>query len=145
MSPDLVFFTTYSCPRCHFALEADSEGPPTWLRCPNCGRASLPPEVIRRAPGADALDRAHSISTEPYPPQAGPDPLRPRPMAARPPEAAPTTSPLRLILGGGFFLTVLFFVFSLLGGDWIRAAIFGIAAAAFLYFLSRPGRASELD
>ena len=146
MNPDLVFFTTYQCPRCHFALEADSaEGPPTWLRCPHCGRASLPPEIVRRAPSVVALDQAHAISIDPALMPDDPGLLRPRPMAARPLQEAPQASTLRLILGSGFFLTILFCVFSLLGGDWIRALIHAVAAAFLLFILSRPARPSPME
>ena len=146
MNPDLVFYTTYQCPRCHFALEADSEGPPAWVRCAHCGRASLPPEIIRRAPGAGVLEQAHAIDPDDSAAIPGEPGLpRPRSMAALPPPGPARTSTLRLILGSAFFLSILFFVFSVLAGEVVRAMILGVAAAALLFFLSRPERTSSMD
>src|SRR3954468_22641240 len=59
--PDITFIVAYRCPRCHAALEARTSESQTWLRCPKCGRASLPPEHMREprrstdAPGDDVL------------------------------------------------------------------------------------------
>ncbi len=144
MNPELVFFTTFACPRCKFALEADSEGPPAWVRCPRCGRACLPPEIVRRPPSAADFEGAYPIGPEPVGAGPGPglDPHRPRPMAAMPDPNPPRPSTLRLVLGAGFFLAILAAVFSLLGGEWARGAGFGVAAAVLLFLLARPGRAA---
>ena len=46
--PEITFVVAYRCPNCQAALEArSSEAQQGWLRCPKCGRASLPPELER--------------------------------------------------------------------------------------------------
>ena len=43
MVGEILYLVTYRCPRCGIDLET-SQGPAgTWLLCPGCGRASLPP------------------------------------------------------------------------------------------------------
>ena len=135
MDPDFVFIVNYSCPRCHAALEARASGPPTWLRCPGCGRASLPPEHMR-APRPPAGEKEVLIGSFTTGSEALP--IRPRPMARMPgaPGVKPPTG--RLVLGSGFFLTTFLFLFSLLEGHAVRSTLFGVAAAVFLLLLSRP-------
>lgn len=144
MNSELVFYTTYTCPRCHFALESDSEGPPTWLRCPRCGRASMPPEIVHRSPLAGVSDQGQSLPRDLADP-ADAGPIRPRPMAARPAETPSKTPTLRLILGIAFFLALLIFVFSLLNGERVQAGVFGVASAGLLFVLARPGRHAPMD
>ena len=50
VEPEITFIVTYRCPSCHAALEARTGEAHTWLRCPECGRASLPPEHMRTIP-----------------------------------------------------------------------------------------------
>jgi hypothetical protein len=72
-------------------------------------------------------------------------PIRPRAMAPRPQAVAPKTPTARLILGTGFFLTVLLFLFSLLEPDGARSTLFGVAAAVFLFLLVRPVGSSSRE
>jgi len=135
VNPDLVFIVNYQCPRCHAALEARESGPPTWLRCPACGRASLPPEQIRatRPPVEEETLLIGAFTTGP-----GALPIRPRPMAPRPSIIGSKAQTARLMLGSGFFLTTFLFIFSLLESNAVRSTVSGIAAGVFLFLLSRP-------
>jgi DNA-directed RNA polymerase subunit RPC12/RpoP len=47
VATEITFIVEYRCPRCGAALEARSSEAYGWLRCPQCGRASLPPEHMR--------------------------------------------------------------------------------------------------
>ncbi len=139
VDPDFVFIVTYQCPRCHADLETRSSGPPAWLRCPSCGRASLPPEHNRdHRPGS--IDAESVVISAPGGGASGAAALPPRPrsMAAMPSAPAPRAPATRLMLGSGFFLTTFLFVFSLLESNGLRAALFGVTAAVFLFLLSRP-------
>ena len=142
MDPDFVFIVAYSCPRCHAPLEARASGPPTWLRCPSCGRACLPPEHTRRSPASFIDDETLIIGN--FATGAAPLPIRPRQMAPLPSAHVPKTPTARLLLGTGFFLTTFLFVFSLLESSGARAAVFGLAAMVFLILLARPaGNSSD--
>jgi hypothetical protein len=56
---DITFIIDYDCARCGAALEARSSPAEGWLRCPQCGRAGLPPPYMNtprpraRAPLSD--------------------------------------------------------------------------------------------
>ncbi len=117
VDPDLVFIVSYSCPRCHASLEAQSNGPPTWLRCPSCGRASLPPEHNRIAPPPYVDDRTLLIGNFTTGAAIAPPPFAPRTVVRLPPRPGPPTPTARLLLGSGFFLTTALFVFSLLDSN----------------------------
>ena len=141
MDPDVVFIVNYSCPRCQAALEARVGGVPGWLRCPACGRASLPPEHNRIAPPPFVDDRTLILGNFTTGGAAASLPLRPRPMVALPPRRpAPATPTTRLILGSGVFLSTALFVFSLLDSSRGRSVIFGLAAAACLVLLTRQSK-----
>jgi hypothetical protein len=145
VDPDFVFIESYSCPRCHASLEAGVSGPPTWLRCPACGRASLPPEHNRIAPPPYYADeRTLLIGNFTTGGALPPLPIRPRAMAPLPLQQAPPTPTARLFLGAGFFLTTLLFIFSLLDSNGGRAGVFGLIAVVCLIFLTRQtGRPRE--
>ena len=137
MDDDFVFIVNYTCPRCHAPLEARAIGAPDWLRCPNCGRASLPPDHERiKNP---IIDRDTLVIGDVRMSMAA-LPLRPRAMMPMPSMAAPRVSTARLGLGIGLFLAIIAFVFSLLESNGVLAVITGVAAAFLLYILSRPNR-----
>ncbi|SIO44593.1 hypothetical protein SAMN05444166_4790 [Singulisphaera sp. GP187] len=58
---EITYIVAYRCPNCQAALEARTSEAQTWLRCPKCGRANLPPELVRTPrvdpilPGDDVL------------------------------------------------------------------------------------------
>jgi hypothetical protein len=43
LDADVVFLSIYPCPGCDVELEAPEAATTGWLRCPRCGRPSLPP------------------------------------------------------------------------------------------------------
>lgn len=48
---EIVFITGHSCPGCQAELDLAGTDPGSWLRCPRCGRPSLPPaEDLARGP-----------------------------------------------------------------------------------------------
>jgi hypothetical protein len=145
VDPDFVFIVTYACPRCHASLEARASGPPTWLRCPACGRACLPPEHNRISHLPSIDDDMLIIGNFTTAGGTAPLPLRPRAMAPLPlRQPAPSTPTARLLLGTGFFLTTIMFVFSLLDADKSRAGFFGFIAVICLVLLARrTGRPSR--
>jgi hypothetical protein len=132
---DLVFIVNYECPRCQAPLEARASGPPCWLRCPSCGRASLPPDhdQVFRPPIID--DDTFLIGS--FTTGAKALPIRPRSMAPLPPSFAPRASSTRLLLGTGFFLSTVLFLFSLLESNHGLTGISGVAAVSCLILLSR--------
>ena len=72
-------------------------------------------------------------------------PIRPRPMAPMPGAPASKAQTTRLMLGSGFFLTTFLFIFSLLESNAVRSTLFGVAAAVFLFLLSRPVASPRSD
>ncbi len=40
---EVLFLTGYTCPGCQAELEPPGRAVDSWLRCPQCGRPSLPP------------------------------------------------------------------------------------------------------
>ena len=106
MSSEVVPTTTYSCPNCHVALDAPAGAWDGWLRCPSCGRASLPPEPARAYIGRAAQVSGHENGA----PARG---RLARAMARASRSSAPHTgrmahtSPARLIFTTGFVLCLL--------------------------------------
>lgn len=143
MDPDFVFIVNYACPRCHAALEARLSGAPSWLRCPSCGRASLPPEHNRMAPPPMVDDQTLVIGnfTTGAATASMPLPVRPRSTTPFPARQGTPTPTARVLLGSGLFLTVLLFLLSLLDSNGGRAGVFGFLAVVCLILLARkPGR-----
>lgn len=149
MDTDFVFIVSYSCPRCQALLESQANGPPTWLRCPACGRASLPPEHNRRS--VTFLDEEPPLLIGNFT-TGGPSaslPLRPRGMAPLPrplsTQQGPATPTARILLGSGFFLTTILFVFSMLDANGERAGFFGLIAVICLILLGRQSNRRSRD
>jgi len=139
VEPDFVFIVTYACPRCHAALETRSSGPPSWLRCPSCGRASLPPEHNRNvAFRPEVNDEEPAIFIGASDAISAAPPSGPRPMAARPSATPSRAQSTRLMLGSGFFVAMFLTLFSLLDANPALASLFGVASAVFLFLLTRP-------
>ncbi len=46
MESQVIYFVSYSCPRCKAELEVQHESWQGWRRCPACGLPSLPPELL---------------------------------------------------------------------------------------------------
>jgi len=131
---------TYSCPHCRVQLETQSDGWEGWLRCPACGRASLPPEPVgvrdaSQRLAASSKDNATLVAAD-LP--EGPvilDGLRPV-ITLR----ASHTSPARLIFTTGFVLSLVLALLAFLDLKPRTTAIFGFLAITFFLMLLRTPR-----
>ena len=143
VDPDFVFIVNFECPKCQMSLESRLSGPPTWLRCPACGRACLPPEMTRVSTSTTAnSDESHGfLGDHANGGTVGVLPTRPRRMAPLPSPAPSRTPVSRLLLGTGFFLSTILFLFSLLDSNGARAGLFAFVALVCLVLLiRRPSR-----
>lgn len=135
MATEMTFIVEYRCPRCDAALEARSSEAFGWLRCPNCGRASLPPEHMR-PPRARPRARPSGSSGDDVV-IIGPDP---------PGADATARSPFRpgsfrrIAGASALFLSLLIALLSLLEQDRIGAMAFTVIAVACLAFSVYPVR-----
>lgn len=50
MTDQILFLVSYPCPGCGTDLETGPRAVETWLRCPRCDRASLPPTYQQTLP-----------------------------------------------------------------------------------------------
>jgi hypothetical protein len=61
---EVLFLTGYSCPGCRSELDIPSPPPDSWLRCPRCGRPSLPPiETAAASPWITVVPTASEASS----------------------------------------------------------------------------------
>jgi hypothetical protein len=58
---EITFIVAYRCPQCQAELEARSGLAQGWVRCPKCGRASLPPEHMRAVLGARPVAEGEDV------------------------------------------------------------------------------------
>ena len=129
-NPDITFIVGYPCPRCHAMLEARSGDTCGWLRCPECGRASLPPEHMRTSPprrpppkGGDVLFIGPSPEIE-----AGAGPSGMTPAFRRPRRSRHRRHPggvARVAMATALILSLTGLVTSLLDRNALGAAILG--------------------
>lgn len=127
--PDITFVETYSCPRCHAELEARISESYTWLRCPKCGRASLPPETTARTPVREREPAAAGIFV------IGPgSDLRGLNHAEQERAGAHPGSARRIALAVGFLLAVGALVVSFIEQNVTNVLIFGIATLGLFGF-----------
>jgi DNA-directed RNA polymerase subunit RPC12/RpoP len=130
---EITFIVEYDCVRCGTRLEAKSSAAEAWLRCPQCGRASLPPQYTRvprpraRAPlGDDVL----VIGSSP----AG---------ASRSGRSGFGPGSLRRISGASaLFFLLLTAYFAFLDQFRLGAVVFGLIAFGCLVFAVLPWRRS---
>jgi hypothetical protein len=133
VASEITFLVSYQCPRCHAALEAGAADPASWLRCPKCGRASLPPSPslspsVPRAAQADGEvlfigpgDEARTLHA----------PTAPRATAG---------ATRRIAFITGLLVSSLVLVFALLGQDSLVASVAGLAALIFVGLLAIPAK-----
>ena len=142
MRSDIIFVVAYRCPRCQAALEGRADRAHSWLRCPKCGRASLPPEHAvrpvpvpeRLAPGEDVLVIGPSPEPRPMTPVAvAPWPERPRP-AARP------RNGWRMVYATVLFVSMTMLLFSYLDRNTLGSSVFSALALLALVLLALPSR-----
>lgn len=124
--PEITFIVTYPCPGCQASLEAKSRATQGWLRCPRCGRASLPPDTVKPPP----LDSDPSLDDDVLVigPGAKEDgaPLRVAAASRYPGGARRVTMAVSLLIT----LTLLGFAFS--DGNFVGVAIYGAIFTALL-------------
>ena len=127
VNPEIIFIVTYPRPRCLTALEARTGAARGWLRCPSCGRASLPPDHMRTTPrfppatpGEDVLVIGPSADDR-LARRGAASPFRSRSGWAR-----------RIALGSLMFLSLIRLFFAVLdqnGGDMV---LYGLATLVSL-------------
>ena len=138
MTADFVFIVNYECPRCHAALEDRSSGPPAWLRCPSCGRASLTPEHDQNSKSSRIEQEGAVFVIPAHGPGFVGLPAGPRPMAGRPSAVPDRVLTTRRLLGAGFFVAAIGCFFAVLEANGVVAAVAGVLSLIFLFLLSRP-------
>jgi hypothetical protein len=131
----------YSCPHCRAQIEAQVGGWDGWMRCPACGKASLPPEpdVVRAVHQSVMVQDATgglpapAGSADPDFAAEGPQP----PVVFR----RAHTTPTRLIFTTGLVLSLVLALVSFLDMKPRTTAIFGfLAIVCFLMLLRSPTR-----
>src|SRR5262245_59725752 len=133
-SPEITFIVNYRCSRCHAALEARTADAQTWLRCPECGRASLPPEHMRSLPRPIASPDEDVLVI-------GPDPLGPRTGANGSLGASGRTgSGRRIAMAVGILISFTMLMISFLDGNATNVAIFGVSTVVLLAVAAYLGR-----
>jgi hypothetical protein len=130
----------YSCPQCRAQLEARLDFWDGWMRCPVCGRASLPPEPVASPDAGQRFAASNSDGPAPGAGVSGDNPLN-----LDAPEPAITfrsshTSPARLIFTTGFVLSLVLALISFLDVKTVPTAIFGFLAIVFFLMLLRTPR-----
>jgi hypothetical protein len=137
---EITYFVTYPCPHCKVELEAQHGGWQGWLRCPECGVPSLPPEFLlghpltrRRVPDSDEDQSALVIDEAPEGP--GGSDRTPRAGSSSP------VSALRLIFMTGLILSLFLLLIAYMDQNTQTTAIFGfLSIAFFLLFVRTPAR-----
>ncbi len=129
----------YSCPNCRAELEADVNAWDGWLRCPACGRASLPPEPIglpRDDQSPAAASTTNGVPEITFAPVADGAVEFPKVAAGR---MAHTSLP-RLIFTTGLVLCLLLTLVSFIDVKPMRLGIFGFLSMVFFMLLLRTPR-----
>ena len=129
----MTFIVEYRCPRCGAALEARSSQAYGWLRCPQCGRASLPPEHMRTPRPSVRLPLDEDVLI------IGPD--RPGASASAIGRASSHPGSFRRIAGASaLFLSLLIALLGLLEHDQSVAVVFSLVAMVCLAIAVYPAR-----
>jgi hypothetical protein len=134
----------YACPHCRAGLESRVRAWQGWLRCPSCGKASLPPEPAVPAPQVsswpnlpeDRLDSA--LSTAPDENPSAPD--GPAVIGAG---RSLMGSPARLIFVTGFGVSLFMLLIEFLENQISGMAIFGFLSMVFFLLLLRTTSGSS--
>ena len=137
VDPEIARFVTYACPRCDEMLESLTDDWRDWLKCPSCGKAGRPP-IDRQMQDAIHEDILY-IGTF----AAGPGSSNGHgAVAGYPHRGRSTNHTKRVILGGGFFLSVVLTLVSVVQQNAGQAGILGLVALFLLILLARSsGRA----
>ncbi len=139
MNLEVVSTLTYSCPYCHTELDPPAGHWDGWLRCPSCGRPSLPPEpkispyIISRAA---ASSRADDTALDAGSPSGATNLDAPKPLTGR----MAYTSPARVVFTTGFVLCLLLALIYFLDFAPGKLTLFGFLTIAFFLLLLRTPR-----
>lgn len=131
-SSEIAFIVSYRCPRCQAALEATTSRLAEWLRCPKCGRASLPPDVLPRRPVVQPLDEDTLIIGPEFGVDASSD--------SRSGKGQHGISVRRILLGVGILTALSGLIFGLLEQNAMRVGISGVATLLMFTALSATSR-----
>jgi predicted Zn finger-like uncharacterized protein len=139
VEPEITFIVAYQCPACRAALEAKSGLAQGWVRCPKCGRASLPPEHMRAVPRARATTEPAGEGDDVLfiGPDPGPRTLNPIDSGSPAPVSISGRS---VLFGAGFVISLFLALVSILDQNTINAGIFGFLALLMLALWSIPFR-----
>jgi hypothetical protein len=129
-APEITFIVTYECPRCQAALEARTAESQTWLRCPKCGRASLPPEHMEVEPPARSAPAEDFLII-------GPERLDR--LTPEPPQGALAGSGRRIALATFFIGSLGMLLIAFVDQNPGNMTIFGILTVVFLGLLAITG------
>lgn len=129
LQPEITFIVTYRCPRCDAALEARTRESHTWLRCPRCGRASLPPEHMRTPPPPVALDDDVLVIGSAPDDVAAPRAGRRHPGGTR-----------RISLAAGILISLTMLMISFVDGNTVNVGIFGVVTLVLFAILGYTAR-----
>jgi hypothetical protein len=135
---EITYYVTYACPQCKTELEVKHGGWQGWLRCPNCGTPSLPPEILlghpqtRRQIGNSPETGALEAIAEAE--------LAPALDRVRIPATSSPTSPLRLIFLTGLTLSLFLLLVAYIDQKKQTTAIFGFLSIVFFLLLLRTPR-----
>jgi hypothetical protein len=161
--PDITFIVTYACAHCHAMLEARTGSSSGWLRCPNCGRASRPPDysgapphvppplgddvlVIGPEPDLRPMTPVGQAPVPPYPRHAARMLLQLHEQAVVPARVPPYPRPRRSHYPGGrrfayaaaLAISVALLLISALEGSYFASALIALYALVFLSRLAGP-------
>ncbi len=134
--PEITSIVGYPCPRCRAMLEARSGDAYGWLRCPKCGRASLPPEHMREPPperpplGDDVLVIGPSVEDR-----------RDAPIGASPRRSRAFPGGVRrIVVAAGLIVSLTLLVVSVLDENALNAMIFGVVGLVLFGVLLQSSR-----
>jgi hypothetical protein len=134
MEAEIVHVASYTCPHCNAALEVRQGDWAGWMRCPACGRPSLPPEILSSTSSHRAEVTIDQDSGPIFMPLEKAPELRPDPFAQSRPFSA-----WRLVFTTGLVLSLMLFVVYAIDGDHLRMTIFGCFAGVSFLLLLRQG------
>jgi hypothetical protein len=147
VSDEIVFIDSYLCPHCRTELEAGPHRWLGWLRCPTCGRPSLPPGPLPYPYARRPAARPSRPSGVLFISESGSRTISTDPESGTEVETgAPSRfSPARLVITTGLALCLFMALVAYLDRNTVNMAIFGFLSLVFFVMLLRTsprGRAS---
>jgi hypothetical protein len=137
----VIYFVTYSCPRCKAELEVQFGGWEGWRRCPSCGFPSLPPEVLFGHPTTRRRVQGDGESVETTAAVAAEDPVESDRSPIVEPSPSTAISALRLVFITGLVISLFLLLIFYLDQRHELTGVFGtLAIIFFLLVLRGSGR-----